>query len=424
MAADLLELLVRSAEGAFLQVTVFVGAVLILFGYINYKKQGRLVQSIVEHKKWQPVMGAILGLTPGCGGAILVMPLFLKGSVSFGTVVAALIATAGDSAFVMISTLPFHYLLVSALSFLVAIVTGYAVDHFGKKRNVPVKADTPARASFDEHRDHVDHRIQDRALQDATESRAARLIHIGHEEGDEIDRVLHHEIKGHQDPDTLGHKITHKGYWIYWLIILAGLVLGVLLLCQIDFEALGVSTHVTVIGAAGTFLSIILMIMGKKFLSDDTHEESELKLMSLKETFVHNAQETAFVGTWVFVAYLLYEILIFSIGGGDFAQGEELAMEIMTAAGLLAVIVGALVGIIPGCGPQIIFVALFIKGWLPFAALLSNAISQDGDALFPLLAMDKKSAFKATLITTVPALVVGVVVYYFEVKFLSGILMP
>jgi len=422
MAADILDLFISSAEGAFLQVTVFVGAVLIIFGYINYKKQGRLIQGIVRHRKWQPLMGAFLGLTPGCGGAILVMPLYLKGSVSFGTVVAALIATAGDSAFVMISTLPLHYLLISFLSFVAAVITGYAVDFFRKDGKGAAAPDAYAPGSFEKHRDQVDHRILDRALSDATDARASQLVHIGHDEGDEIDRVLHHEIKGHQDPDTLGHQITHKGYWIYWLVILAGLVLGVLLLCQIDFEGLGVSTSVTVIGAAGTFLSIILMIMGKKFLSDDTHEESELKLMSLKETFIHNAQETAFVGTWVFVAYLLYEILIYSIGGGDYAQGEDLAMEIMTAAGLFAVIVGALVGIIPGCGPQIIFVALFIKGWLPFAALLSNAISQDGDALFPLLAMDRKSAFKATLITTIPALVIGVIFYYLEVSFFAGFL--
>ena len=32
-------------------------------------------------------------------------------------------------------------------------------------------------------------------------------------------------------------------------------------------------------------------------------------MASLKETFIHNAQETVFVGTWVFV-YLAYELLL------------------------------------------------------------------------------------------------------------------
>ncbi len=45
---------------------------------------------------------------------------------------------------------------------------------------------------------------------------------------------------------------------------------------------------------------------------------------------------------------------------------------------------------------------------LPFPALAANAISQDGDALFPLIAMDKKAAVIASIYTTVPALLVGI----------------
>ncbi len=73
-------------------------------------------------------------------------------------------------------------------------------------------------------------------------------------------------------------------------------------------------------------------------------------------------------------------------------------------------------GLIPGCGPQVIFVTLFTRGWLPFAAVLSNAISQDGDTLFPLLAMDKRSSLWATVITTIPAILFGILVYYLEIN--------
>jgi hypothetical protein len=62
-------------------------------------------------------------------------------------------------------------------------------------------------------------------------------------------------------------------------------------------------------------------------------------------------------------------------------------------------------------------VALFVKGLVPFAAVLANAISQDGDALFPLLAIDRKSSLWATVITTIPALVFGIAFYYLEVRF-------
>ncbi|MCK9526929.1 MAG: putative manganese transporter, partial [Limnochordia bacterium] len=86
MLKEILGLVAVSAENAFIQVTVFVGAVLLLFGYIDYLLSGRLVKTIGEAKRFQPIIGAILGLIPGCGGAIFVMPLFPRGVVSFGTV--------------------------------------------------------------------------------------------------------------------------------------------------------------------------------------------------------------------------------------------------------------------------------------------------------------------------------------------------
>jgi len=162
-----------------------------------------------------------------------------------------------------------------------------------------------------------------------------------------------------------------------------------------------------------------MMIMGKKYIQDDTHEEEEFKLMSLKETLIHNAEETAFVITWVFVAYLIYEFSIFALGGGSYQAGEEILTHFMLSAGVLPVIIGAVIGLIPGCGPQVIFVTLFTKGLLPFAALLANAISQDGDALFPLLAIDRKSSLWATIITTIPAIIMGVLYYSIEAKFLG-----
>jgi hypothetical protein len=79
------------------------------------------------------------------------------------------------------------------------------------------------------------------------------------------------------------------------------------------------------------------------------------------------------------------------------------------------VVVGAFLGLIPGCGPQILFVTMFARGLLPFAALLANAISQDGDALFPLLVLDRRSALLATVVTTVPAILLGLLVYWLEV---------
>ncbi|HEY4544218.1 MAG TPA: putative manganese transporter [Tissierellaceae bacterium] len=413
---EVLQIIIKSAESAFIEVTVFVGAVLMIFGYINFLKSGKLVRKIESSKKKQPVIGALLGLTPGCGGAIFVMPLFPKGTISFGTVVATLIATMGDSAFVLLSVMPFDYILVSIISFIVAIIVGYIVDYFKIGSNLQTDIIKRNEKDYLEKTLNKDHSSKDHSTQiHELEDSNLDLMHIGHDEGDYIDEILHHEIKGYQDHKTIGYKVTHTAYPIYWIFIFVGLILGILDLFQVDINNLIVPNLGTIIGVSGTFLSIFTMIMSKKFIQSDTHEETELKAFSLKETIIHNAQETAFVATWVFFAYLAYEFFIlFGLGKGDYILGESILTNFLTQTGLMAVIIGALIGIIPGCGPQIIFVTLYTKGLIPFSALLANAISQDGDALFPLIAIDKKSALLATVLNTIPALIVGMLFYFLE----------
>lgn len=418
MTKEILRLLLYSAENAFIQVTVFVGGVLLLFGYINFKLSGRLVQGIEKSKKIQPIIGSFLGLTPGCGGAIFVVPLFPKGTVSFGTIVATLIATMGDSAFVLMSTMPFDYILVSILSFVVAIITGYIVDQtdIGDRLLAKMGDRQKNREEIKTLHKEQDHTLQNTVLQEVNCS-TETIRHIGHEEGDEIDLILHHTIKGHQDHNTLGYKLTHNGFTLYWIVIVAGLVLGIMDLFQIDLNTLAIPNLGSIIGILGTTLSVVMMIASKKFIQDDTHEETELKTLYLKETIIHNAQETAFVATWVFAAYFAYEIFILALGSGSYMAGEALMTSFLTQTGLMAVIIGVLIGTIPGCGPQIIFVTLYTRGLLPFAALLANAISQDGDALFPLIAIDKRSAVWVTILNTIPALITGVLVYIIEINF-------
>ena len=415
MFAEILGLIGNSAENAFLEVTVFVGAVLLLFGYVDYLLSGRLVKKIENSKKLQPLIGAFLGLTPGCGGAIFLMPLFPKGIVSFGTVTAALIATMGDAAFVFMAVMPKEFIFVSAITFVLAVIVGYIVDMLpiGNMLLEKYREDQEKKKAKREAHSEMDHSV----FQTETGISLDEWTHIGHSEGDEIDLILHHETKGHQPVDSLGYKVTHGGYSVYWIMILLGLVLGILGIFQVDLNDLRIPNLGLIFGLVGTGLSVAMMLLSKKFFASDTHEESEMKLASLKETLIHSAQETAFVGTWVFVAYLAYELFVFFLGSGDYVTGEVLITAFLSQTGLIAVILGVLVGMIPGCGPQIIFVTLFTRGMVPFSAVLANAISQDGDALFPLIAIDKRSALWVTIINTIPALVMGLVAYWLELQF-------
>ncbi|MFP4497406.1 MAG: putative manganese transporter [Vulcanimicrobiota bacterium] len=417
---DIFNLIIESAADSFTQVTVFVGAVLLLFGFINFFQRGKLVESIEKNKKWQPVIGAFLGLTPGCGGAILIMPLYLKGNITFGTVVATLIATSGDSAFVLISKLPVHYLVLGFLTFIVGIITGYVVDYYKIGSTFSAERMAEKKQKLEEEHKKADHHKQEIICHDIDKCQLHHIRHIAHEEGDEIDLALHHKAQGELDPDSWNYKLIHKGYWMFWLVIFVGLVLGVMQLFQVDINEVFIPNLGIITGTIGTVICIFVTYASKKFLADDTHEETEVKQMSIRETITHNGEETAFVGTWVFAAYLIYALTIYWVGGGNTEQGEQIVQQIMTSAGLISVLVGALIGLIPGCGPQIIFVTLFIKGWVPLAAVFANAISQDGDALFPLLIMDFKSSAWATIITTIPAIIFGLLMYYLETTYVPS----
>ena len=68
---------------------------------------------------------------------------------------------------------------------------------------------------------------------------------------------------------------------------------------------------------------------------------------------------------------------------------------------------GLIVGLLPGCGPQILVTSLYIAGAAPLSAQLANAISNDGDALFPAIALAPKAALVATIYSAIPAFIVG-----------------
>ena len=141
---EVLDIVVTSMRDAFLAVTVFVAVMVLLFSWLQYATSGRFVEYIQSHKKLQPVIGALMGLTPGCGGAIIMMPMYARGYVTYGTVVATLIATLGDSAFVLIgaavadSSFIAPMIAVHVISFIVGVLWGYIVDMTGTTPSKPM----------------------------------------------------------------------------------------------------------------------------------------------------------------------------------------------------------------------------------------------------------------------------------------------
>ena len=408
-AGGILEILVISMRDAFLAVTVFVAAMVLLFSWLQYVTAGRFVSWIRDNQRFQPAIGALMGLTPGCGGAIIVMPMYARGYVTYGTVIATLIATLGDAAFVLIgaifqdSAFLTPVIAVHATSFIVGVAWGYGVDLLEVTPTTPLGSFGPK-------------------------------IGSGEPLGEEAAREM--EGKGsviedmpREVPDGLGYRIIHQGYRVWWVVTAVGLCLAILLLVwyaqdpeyapELVWDPTTRDGLVTWVGLIGTSLSIILYVSSKNFFGDDTEATIGDKLNSLDETLVHAASETAFVTFWVLIAYLAFELGMIASGINE----EDLAEH---GAGAGAVIVAAAVGLIPGCGPQIIAISAYVEGVISFPALVSNAISQDGDALFPLLVRHKVASIWATIHTTLPAIIVGLAFFWAmgEYPSLTGNLQP
>ncbi|MDZ7731237.1 MAG: putative manganese transporter [Natrialbaceae archaeon] len=393
MLGELTEIFVASVRDGYVQVSAFVAITVLLFSYIQYRTRGVLLKKLEANRQLQPLAGACMGLTPGCGGAIVMMPLYIRGSVSFGTVVATLAATAGDSAFVILALAPEAALYAYGMAFVAAIGFGYAIDWFGLGVG-----------------------FVDRAV-----SQIGRPVTDGGATADVVGRSSNpaHEYEGaspghtHETgPDRESHLLTPVSHFVHvtwWAAAVAALVLGVLYLLRGAPEVpitLGLSYAgaFTVVGLTGTSLSFYLYFVGRHYIGEGSVGRARESFANTYETLQHAAMETSFVTVWVLVAYLLYEypVFLFELDIGAMAA----------AAGLLAPIAGALIGLIPGCGPQIVLAGAYAQGGIPFSTLVANAISQDGDALFPLIAIDKQAAIIASIYTTIPALIVGIAVHF------------
>ncbi|TQW43303.1 putative manganese transporter, partial [Clostridioides difficile] len=60
-----MEMLISASEEAFLHVGSMIGFFILLFGYINYKTSGNFTNIISKNRKFQPLIGALIGAIPG-----------------------------------------------------------------------------------------------------------------------------------------------------------------------------------------------------------------------------------------------------------------------------------------------------------------------------------------------------------------------
>lgn len=346
---EMREIVMAALADAYFQVTVFVAVTLALVFFFEKAFAVDLGKLMRNNLRWQPVIASALGALPGCGGAIIVVTQFTRGHATFGAFISVLVATMGDAAFLLMARDFTSFLIVIGISLTAGTVTGWIVDRIHGRDFMAV--DNPNAAVLEEH------------------------------------------LAGSNDDP-----VPFSKFWI--ALALFGLIPAAAIAMNYDagadtpFLFLGEGVGVW-LGFLAAMFCIALWSISKRpgdtGIGADTLPNDSLLTRVVKDT--------NFVTAWVVMAFLFYEISVvkFGLDVGAMFAGVIYIMPF----------VAILIGFIPGCGPQVVVTSLYLAGAIPMSAQLSNAIANDGDALFPALALAPKAAVLATIYSAIPAFIVG-----------------
>ncbi len=343
-----------SIADAYIQVTSFVAGTLLFFYSLEKYLKIDLEKVLNNRPKLEIFISSFLGALPGCGGAIIVLTQYSRGKISFGSVVATLTATMGDAAFLLIAKDPKIGLFIMLIGFFVGFVSGILVNLIHKKNFMKMN-------------------------------------------GCDV-------IKLNSKPSKYKSSKSLDFVWI--VLIIPGIFFGILTAFQIDlnlyFANKFIENPITFFGFFAGSLCFIMwtlpIISGLRYTPSGSDEKIVRRTVS----------DTNFITGWVILAFLAYELTVH--------LGEFDLEAIFKSYYIFVPFIAILIGFLPGCGPQILVTTLYLNGIIPLSAQIGNAISNDGDALFPAIALQPKAAFIATIYSGIPAIIVSYS-YFFIFEF-------
>ena len=105
-----------------------------LIEIFNVVTKGRLFRGLENHRFAQICASSALGFIPGCLGGFAGVSLYSHRMVGFGALMATLVATTGDEAFIMLASFPGDALKMMLGLCVLGIAVGYATDIFIRDR--------------------------------------------------------------------------------------------------------------------------------------------------------------------------------------------------------------------------------------------------------------------------------------------------
>ena len=373
-------------------ITGLVIIMMLMLEYININSQGKLFGRLRKNRFGQIVLGAGLGIIPGCMGGFAAVSMYSHKLLSFGALIAMMIASSGDEAFVMLAMIPKQALILGGILFAIAILVGWLVDRFAKpKKEDHLGCDEEYQIHEEDHHHEGNGAAKDekptwRNMKHASAERIALLLgvllfifalgfgmlehdheheHEGHSHETELvidaaDHCEHAELEVAEEHHHESHLNIFDERWM-------NILFAIISLLVVYFIAT-TSEHII-----------------KEHLWDHIIRKHFLSIF-----------------LWTFGALLVIEIGLHYFDIESWISDNVLWM----------ILFAVLVGIIPESGPHMLFVTLFATGVVPFSVLLASSISQDGHASLPLLAESKKSFVKAKVINALVAALFGYVCYF------------
>jgi len=348
-----LEILIDAFRNSVL-ITGLVVVMMMLIESMNIDSKGDFFGGLKRSRIGQVVISAFLGVIPGCMGGFASVSLYTHGIISFGALVAMMIASSGDEAFVLLAMVPDKALWIFILLFGIAILAGMLTDSFFK----PLKR-----------------------------------ISICDEEF-----FLHNE-----DVEEKEEKTRHFGWTRLFMFLGVALFIAALLGGHLEHDEHAVEEHVS--GGINLlseewmnwlFGALSLIVLAVLIWGSDHFVEEHLWHHIVKKHLPS-------VFCWSFGVLVAVGLSLHYLDISQWISDNTVLM----------IILATLVGIIPESGPHLIFVTLYSSGIVPLPVLLASCISQDGHASLPLLAESKMSFLKAKIINCAVALIVGFVAMLF-----------
>lgn len=382
-------------------ITGLVVVMMMMIESLNIESKGMFFKGLRKTRTGQVVIGALLGSVPGCMGGFATVSLYSHRMFSFGALVAMMIASSGDEAFVMLAMIPDKALVLFAILFVIAVFVGIITDKvYDRIHAKKCSLEMHEECGIDDHCHdgyavHEDHKETEHTEKAAGKTRhygwkrismfiglavfiaALATGKLGHDHEAHAHGEVHTEhVAGHHDHNCCehGHTCAEHGH--------EDKSLHINLLSE---------DWMNVLFAGLSVIVLFVLLLG----SDHFVEEH------LWNHIVRRHLPTIFA--WTFGVLLILGIMLQYIDIDRWISSNTVLM----------ILLATLIGVIPESGPHMIFVTLYAAGVVPFPVLLASSISQDGHASIPLLAENRKSFAWAKLINCFVALAAGLVAMLF-----------